>query len=267
MSTIELQIIFKSLIASFWLGITLSLLGIFVFIRKMTFFSDGIAHATIFSLALAFLLNFNIFFTSLIFVILLALIIFILENKTKIHTDTIIGIIFVTFLSLGLILMSRKASYQPELLNFLLGNILLVNNFDFILTIILNSLILILIIINFEKIMFSLIDPNEARLRKLNPKNYQLLFYFLLAISVILGIKISGIILVSAFLILPAATSSLISTSLRRFIFLTLLIALINISLGFLISFKYFFPLGASITLIGSILFFAAFILKLALKF
>jgi zinc transport system permease protein len=267
MTTIEYQIIFKSLIASFWLSITLALLGIFVLTRKMTFFSDGIAHSAILGLALAFLLNFNLFFTSLIFVILLTLIIFILENKTKIHTDTIIGIIFVSSLSLGLILMSKKASYQPELLNFLLGNILLISNFDFILTIIITTLILIVLIMNFEKIMISLIDPIEGHLRKLNPKSYQLLFYFLLASSVLLGIKISGVILVTAFLVLPAATSSLISLSLKRFIFFTVLIALTNVSLGFLISFKYFSPLGASITLAGSILFFIIFILKLILKF
>lgn len=266
MPTIEHLIIFKALVSGLWLGITLSLLGIFILTKKMAFFSDGIAHAAILALAIAFLMNFNLFLISFVFTIFLTLLIFFLENKTKIHTDTIIGIVFVSSLSLGLILMSQKLSYQTELLNFILGNILLISNVDFILTIILTSLVLIFLVFNFEKIMLSLIDPMEARLKKINPKRYQLLFYILLAIGVILGIKISGVILVTAFLILPAATASLISSSFKNFIFSTFLLTIFNIIFGFLISFKFFLPLGASIVFVGSVLFFLLFILKLIFK-
>lgn len=266
MSAIEYFIIFKALVSGLWLGVTLSLLGIFILTKKMAFFSDGIAHAAVLALAIAFLLNLNLFLISFVFIIALTLLIFFLENKTKIHTDTIIGIVFVSSLSLGLILMSQKASYQSELLNFLLGNILIISNTDFILTIILTSVILALLIFNFEKIMLSLIDPVEARLRKLNPKNYQLLFYILLALGVILGIKISGVILVTAFLILPAATASLVSSSFKNFIFFTCLLTVFNIISGFFISINYFLPLGASIVFVGSVLFFLLFILKLILK-
>lgn len=266
MSAVEYFIFFKALVSGLWLGITLSLLGIFVLTKKMAFFSDGVAHAAVLSLAIAFFLDLNFFLISFVFIIALTLLIFFLENKTKIHADTIIGIVFVSSLSLGLILMSQRASYQSELLSFLLGNILIINNVDFILTIILTSVTLAILVFSFEKIMLSLIDPVEARLRKLKPNNYQLLFYILLALGVILGIKISGVILATAFLILPAATSSLISSSFKNFIFFTCLLTVFNIIFGFFISFKYFLPLGASIVAIGSVLFFLFFILKLILK-
>lgn len=266
MSSIEYFLIFKALASSLWLGITLAILGILILTKKMAFFSDGIAHATILALAIAFLFNLNLFLISFIFVVFLTILIFFLENKTKIHTDTIIGIVFVSSLSLGLILMSQKASYQPELLNFILGNILIINNTDFFLTIIICSLILALLVFNLEKIMLSLIDPVEAKLKGLNPKKYQLLLYLLLALGIVLGIKISGVILVTAFLILPAATASLMSSSFKNFIFFTCLLTVFNIISGFFISFNYFLPLGASIVFVGSILFFLFFILKLILK-
>ncbi|GIW66018.1 MAG: membrane protein [Candidatus Parcubacteria bacterium] len=262
MNLFEYPFLLKSLIISFWLGIVFALLGIFVFIKRMSFFSDGIAHSSILGLAIAFLLNSNILLFALLNGVIFSLLIYYLERKTKIHSDTLIGLVFVSSLSLGLILMSLKSSYQPELLNFLIGNILTISNFDFVLTIIFSVLVLTFIICQFPKIILALLDPVEARLRKINVNLYEFLFYLILGISVILGIKLVGVILITAFLILPAATSSLVSSSFKSFIYLSIIFALFNVVFGFLISNFYNFPLGASIVLSGFFIFFNLFLIK-----
>ncbi len=256
----------KSLIVSFWLGIVFSILGILVIVKRMSFFSDGIAHASVAGLAIAFLLGFDPLLLALISALFFAYLIYFLERKTKIHTDTLIGLIFVSALSLGLILMSQKSGYQPELLNFLIGNVLAISDLDFYLTIIFASIILILLIFLFPKFLLVALDPIEAKLRKINVQFYEILFYLILAVSVILGIKLVGVILVTAFLILPPATSSLISPSMKNFIFLSIIFSIINIGGGFLISNSYDFPLGASIVLFGAIVFFFVFAIKYLLK-
>lgn len=262
MNIFEYPFLLKSFIASLWLSIVFSLLGIFVFIKKMSFFSDGIAHASILGLGIAFLMNFNILISALLTGLLFPLLIYYLEKKTKIHSDTLIGLIFVCSLSLGLILMSLKAGYQPELLNFLLGNILVISNLDFIIIIIFSILILIFFILEFQKILLVLLDPVEAKLRKINVNFYELLFYIILGISVILGIKLVGVILITAFLILPPAISSLIASSFKNFLILNIFFAFFNVLFGFLISNIYNLPLGASIAFVGSFLFFIIFFLK-----
>jgi zinc transport system permease protein len=266
MNIIEYSFFLKSLIASLWLSVVFALLGVFVFIKRMSFFSDGIAHSAILGLALAFLLNFNILVSALITGIIFSLLIYYLEKKTKIHTDTLIGLIFVSSLSLGLILMSLKAGYQPELLNFLIGNILTISDFDFILTIIFSILILIFFLFQFYKLTLALLDPVEAKLRKLNVSFYEFLFYLILGISVILGIKLAGVILITAFLVLPPAISSLIANSFKSFYLLSIIFALVNVFLGFFISNFYNSPLGASIVISASALFFLLFLIKSLIK-
>jgi zinc/manganese transport system permease protein len=259
MSLLEYPFLLKSLIVGLWLSIVFALLGIFVFIKRMSFFSDGISHSAILGLGIAFLFNFNTLISALFIGALFSLLIYFLEKKTKIHSDALIGLVFVSSMSLGLILMSLKAGYQPELLNFLIGNILAISNSDFFLTILFAASILIFLIFQFQKIILVLLDPIEAKLKKINVNFYELIFYLILGLSVILGIKIVGIILITAFLILPPAISSLMANSFKNFIILSILFAVINVIFGFLISNFYNLPLGASIVFCASIIFFIIF--------
>jgi len=262
----EYPFLLKSLIISLWLNVVFALLGVFVFIKRMSFFSDGIAHSAILGLSLAFLFNFNILLSAIITGIIFSLLIYFLERKTQIHTDTLIGIVFVSSLSLGLILMSLKAGYQPELLNFLIGNVLAISDLDFILTIIFSTLILIFFLYQFHKLTLVFLDPVEAKLRKINVNFYEFLFYLILGISVILGIKLVGVILVTAFLVLPPAISVLVANSFKSFYLLSIVFALLYVLLGFLISIFYNLPLGPSIVVSASGLFFLLFLIKSLIK-
>ncbi len=256
----------KSLLISLWISLVFSILGIFVLIRRMSFFSDGLAHSIILSLALAFLFNQNFFYFALIGGFLFSCLIYFLEKKSKIYSDALIGLIFVFFLSLGLILMSQKAGYQPELLNFLVGNILSLNNFDFFFVLVVSFVILVFLILNFKKFSLVLTDKIEAKIRGINVDLYEFLFYILLGSTVVLGIKIAGVVLVTAFLILPPTIASLIATSYRGLLFFSIFFGLLNSFLGFLISGIYNFPISASISFVGSIFFFIFFVYQLLKK-
>ena len=252
----------KSLILSFWLSLVFSFFGIFVLIKRMSFFSDGIAHASVFSLALAFLLNLDFFLISILGAVIFASLIFYLERKTKIHTDALIGLIFVSFLSLGLILISLKSGYQPELLSFLIGNLLTISDFDFYLILFFSIISIISMIFLFKKMILVFLDRTESHLRGINVNFYEYLFYVFLAISVILGIKVMGMILVTAFLILPPMIASLISKSFKQMIILTLTLSVLNVMISYMLSFSFNLPLNATIILWNSIVFYFVFLLK-----
>jgi zinc transport system permease protein len=262
----EYLFLLKPLILLIFLGVTYSLLGIFVLLKRLSFFSDGIAHASVFSLAIAYILGLELIPLGILGGIIFSSLIYFLERKTRIYSDALIGLIFVTFLSLGIIIVSFKKGYQPELLNFFIGNILTLSQFDFYLVISLSSLILFLIILFFKKFVLIFLDRNEAILRGFNVNLFEYLFYLILGIATILGIKIVGIVLITALLILPPMSSSLLSRSFKQIVIFSPLISIFNIFNGFLISFLFNFPLSSSLVVSNSFFFFLVFILKLLLK-
>jgi len=256
------SLILKPLLLTLWLSIVFAFLGVFVVIKRMSFFSDGIAHASIFSLALAFLLKADFLLFALLGAILFSSLIYYLERKTVIHSDALIGLIFVSFLSLGLILVTLKAGYQSELLSLFMGNILTISDVDFWLSFFLSLPVIFFLAFNLSKLTLIFIDRHEALLRGLNLTFYEYLFYLALATVTILGIKIIGIVLVTAFLILPPMIASLISRSFNQMVMLSVVFGLILTLIGFFISFTFNLPLGASIVLIESLVFYVVFVLR-----
>lgn len=256
-------IFLKSFIASLWLSVTFSLLGIFVFIKRMSFFSDGLAHALVLGLALAFLFNKNFILFGLFSGVFFSSLIYYLERKTKIHSDALIALIFVFSLSFGLILISQKSGYQPELLNFFIGNILSLSDLDFILIIFWSFFVILFFLFNFQKITLVLLDEVEARLRKINVRFYTFVFYLITGITVVLGIKIAGIILITALIILPVIISTLIARSFKETLLLAIFFGIFNTSSGFILAILHNLPVGATISFFGSLLFFLFFFVVL----
>lgn len=256
-------ILAKALIITLWLSIVFAILGIFVIIKRMAFFSDGIAHASLLGLAIAFMMGLSnniiiIIFESIIF----AIVIFLLEKNTKINPDALVSIIFVISLSFGLIILSAQKGYQPELINFIIGNPLVMSNFDFYFILLFCLLALIFIIFNFKKILLAILDPTEARLININSYVYELFFYIFLALSVVLGIKIGGIMLITSFLILPPTIASFMANSLQALIAKSIIIAVISVMVGYILAYVYNFPVSASIILFSSVIFIIVFFSK-----
>lgn len=253
----------KPLIAILVLSFIYSILGIFVILKKLSFFSDGIAHASIFFLALAYFLNLDLVVLGIVGAIFLSSLIFFLERKTKLHTDALIGLIFVSFLSLGIILMSFKRGYQPELLNFFIGNILTLSSYDFYLILFFSFLILLLLIIFFRIFMLVFLDRTEAILRGFNVNLYEFIFYLILGTATILGIKITGIVLITALLILPPISASFISRNFKELLIFSPFLGCLNVVSGFFLSFVFNLPLSASIVVFSSFIFFLFFLFNL----
>lgn len=254
----------RALIAGILLAGLLAYLGVFVVLRKMAFFSDGIAHASLAGVAGGVLLSLNPLVTALIASLIFAVGMFLLEKKTSVSSDTAIGLIFTTGMALGVILMSLRSGYQPDLIGFLFGNILMITQSDLALIVALTALIGIFLIANRQKITLLTLDREMAYLSGINPDFFQLAIYIVLAVSVVLGIKILGIILVSALLIIPVSISRLISRSFRKLVFWSIVLAEVIVLAGLFLSYLFDLPTGAVIVLTGSMIFFLVFIFRKA---
>jgi zinc transport system permease protein len=259
---LQLPFMQRALLAGLVLGILLAYLGIFVTLRKMAFFSDGIAHAALAGAAIGLLTRFSPLVTALVFSVLLAVLIFWLEKKSSLSSDAIIGILFTSGMALGVVLISLRRGYQPELIGYLFGNILAIRRLDLALIVGLALLVLAFILVNKRRLTLLSLDREMAYMAGFNPDLYQLLLYVMLAGSLVLGIRVLGIVLVSAALILPVSTARLLCRSFRSLTWWTLILAEAVMIGGLLLSYYLNLPSGAVIVLTGTTVFMLAFGLR-----
>jgi zinc transport system permease protein len=250
----------RAILAGLVLGLLLSYLGIFVTLRKMAFFSDGIAHAALAGAAIGLLTRFSPLLSALVFSMLLAALVYWLEKKSSLSSDAIIGIMFTSGMALGVVLISLRPGYQPELISYLFGNILAIRRVDLALIILLAAVILAFIFSHKRKLTLLALDREMACMAGINPDLYELLLYIMLACALVLGIRVLGVILVSAILIIPVSTARLLSRSFKSLTWLTVLIAEFTVLAGLVLSYFLDLPTGAVIVLTGSTLFSLAFI-------
>jgi zinc transport system permease protein len=256
---LQLPFMQRAIIAGAVLGVVLAYLGVFVTLRKMAFFSDGIAHAALAGAAIGLLTRFSPLLSALIFSMVLAGLIYWLEKKSNLPSDSIIGILFTSGMALGIILISLRRGYQPELLAYLFGNILAIRRQDLALIALLSLLIMGFILTQKRKLTLLTLDREMAYMAGVNPDLYQLLLYIMLAAALVMGIRVLGVILVSAILIIPVSSARLLSRSFKTLVWWTVGISEGVMIGGLLISYYLNLPSGAVIVLTGSTVFALAF--------
>lgn len=252
---LSLSFMQRALVGGVLLAILLASLGVIATLRRMAFFGEGIAHASLAGLAIAVLTGLAPLPVAVAWALLVALVIFILEKRTTLPRDTVIGILFTASMSLGVVLMSFMHGYQPELLTFLFGSILAVDNTDVLFIAVATAIILAGLFLNARSLVLMSLNEDSARVAGIRTDVVTLLLYFALAIAMVLGVHMLGIILVSALLIIPAATARLLAPSLRAYVILANVVSVIAVLVGLVVSYYYDLPSGATIVLVSTVFF------------
>jgi len=252
----------RAIIAGVLSALLLGSLGVFVVSRKMSFVGDGLAHASLAGVALALLVGWAPVPVAMIVAVVLALLIYVMEHKAAVSSDMAIGIVFTTGMALGVLLMHFQTGFQPELISFLFGNILAVTQADLWLIAGVGAIILIVLGMISKRLTFITLDKEGAYLAGLNPERYIIFLYVAVALAIVMSIQLVGIVLVSALLIIPSATSRLFSHTFKQFQILASISAVVSVLLGLVVSFYLDWPSGATIILTASTIFFVSGILR-----
>ena len=248
----------RALVAGILLGVLLASLGVIATLRNMAFFGDGVAHASLAGIALAVLAGFAPLPFAILWALLIAVTIFLLERTTKLSSDTLIGILFTASMALGVILMHFTTGYQPELISFLFGSILAVRELDLVIIALFSFIILAWFFLSIRHLTYSALSQDAATVAGVPVALQTLLFYMALSVATVLGVKILGIILVSALIVLPAATAKMISASFKGYIASAIMIGVVTMLVGLVLSFALNLPSGAVIVLVGTAIFLLA---------
>ncbi len=245
----------RALIVGLILGVLMAILGVFVVLRKMSFFSDAIGHSALAGIAIGLLLGINPFLAALAFSLLVAFGISSVRAATRQSIDTLLGVFFSASVALGVILVTLTPGYQSDLISFLFGNILTVASSDVISSLIIALIATGILLWAGKGFVAISLDQSLAKAEGVPVKRYELLFMLLLAAVIALAIKFVGVILVTALLIIPAATAQNLARSLTGMFGLSVLISIISVTVGMLISAALSTPSGPTIVLTGTALF------------
>ncbi len=237
------------------LAALLAVLGVFVVLRKMAFFADGIAHASLSGAAAGLLFSMDPMFTALISAIIFAAVIYFLERRLGVSSDSSIGIIFAFGMALGVFLISRRPGYQPELISFLFGNILAIRNSDLLLIAVLGVVILVFIFRNLRALTLMSLDNELAHSGGVRVEPLRLAMNIFLACAVVLGIRILGVVLVSALLIIPVSSAKLVAGGFKQLILISVIFSEAALLSGLTVSYAMDIPAGPAIVLAGSVFF------------
>ena len=245
----------RALLAGLIVGLGCAVLAFFVVLRRMAFVGVGISHAALGGVALGVLLGVDPLVAALVFSVAVAWLIGAIGGRGRLSEETAIGIFFPTAMALGVALMARTPDYRQSLLGYLFGNILLVRDVDLVLAAVLVGSALVTTMLLFKELLFISVDEETARAAGLPAERLRYLLLTLIAVTIVSAIKVVGIVLVSAFLVIPAATAQLIAPSMRTMLLLSVAVAVLSVVGGLWISWVADLPSGAAIVLVAAAFF------------
>ena len=245
----------NAFLATILIGILFGFLGSMVVNNKMSFFSEALGHSALTGIGIGVIAGLtNTIYSMIIFAVIMSVIIWWVEKKHTISTDTIIGVFSSTAVALGLVLLSRGGNFS-KYSNYLIGDILSITPQEILLLTIITVLVIIFWSMFFNKFMLSGLNESIARSRKINADILKLIFILIIAIVVMISIKWVGILIINSLLILPAASARNFSKNTRQYVIFSILISLISCILGLVVSDYFGTAAGATIVLVAAVFF------------
>ncbi|OGW36276.1 MAG: hypothetical protein A2Y97_07525 [Nitrospirae bacterium RBG_13_39_12] len=251
---------------AFLVGIIVSLISgiisVFVVLRRMSFIGAGISHAAFGGVAIGFFTGINPTITAIFFSIAIALGIEFVSRKGKVSEDASIGIFFASSMALGIVLISLSRNYNIDLFGYLFGNILAISDREVFLSFILAVFVIGGIVLFLKEIFITAYNEEIAQVSGISVRAINILFLILLSVSIVISIKIVGIILISALLVIPGATAQLFAKNLHIMIATSCVVAVLSTVLGLLISYELDIAPGGSIVLTATAVFLVSLLFK-----
>jgi zinc transport system permease protein len=252
----------KALFVGIMVSLISGLISVFVVLRKMSFIGAGISHAAFGGVAIGFFTGINPTITAIIYTIAVALGIELVSRKGKISEDVSIGIFFASSMALGIVLVSLSREYTVDLFGYLFGNILAITKEEVLLSLFVAIFVIGLIMLFLKEIFLTSYNEEIARVSGISVRAINILFLIVLSVSIVISIKIVGIILVSALLVIPGATAQLFAKNVYFMIVASCGFAVFSTILGLLLSYEFDIAPGGSIVLTATVLFLIALFLK-----
>ncbi|GHV95432.1 hypothetical protein AGMMS50293_17520 [Spirochaetia bacterium] len=247
--------IVRAFIVGSLVSICAALLGVSLVLKRYSMIGDGLSHVGFGTLALATALNVAPLTVSIPIVLAAAFLLLRLSENSRIKGDAAIALISTSSLAIGVVIISQTTGMNTDVCNYLFGSILAMSKSDVHLSIILSVTVLTLFIVFYNKLFAITFDETFAKATGVKTGIYNMLIAFLTAITIVLGMRMMGAMLISSLIIFPALTSMRLLKKFKNVTICSAILSIICFFIGIIISYVYATPTGASVVIINIIAF------------
>ena len=252
----------NAIIAGLLVSIASGIIGSLIVVNRMVFLAGGIAHTSYGGIGIAIYFGLPIFLGASIFSIAAALLMAYLTLNQRDRIDTFVGLIWACGMAIGIIFVDLTPGYNVDLMSYLFGSILAVSSSDLIYMAILLVLIIAVVTFFYRDILAVSYDSEYASLRGINVKLFYTIILVLSALTVVIAIKVVGLILVIALLTIPIYIAEKVSNSLYGMMFISSILSSLFTLLGLYLSYSFNLTSGATIIIVSAMSLFLFIIYK-----
>ncbi len=245
----------RALLAGLFIAVACAVLGVFLILRKDAMIGHGLSHLAFAGVAVGLLLNMLPLISALVVTVAAAIGLMKLKDRAGLYGDTAVGILSSLGLAAGILLASVSGRFNVELMTYLFGDILSIEAGEVWLSVALAAAVLAAVFLNYAKLLFTTFDRESARVSGVKVGRLDTLLMVLSAVTIVLGMKIAGILLVAALLVIPAAAGLQVASNFRMAVFLSSLTALFSVIFGLGMSVFLDIPASAAIVILCFLVF------------
>ena len=241
----------RALVAGLMISLCSALLGVSLVLKKFSMIGDGLSHVGFGAMAIAVAANVAPLTVALPVVIIASFLLIRMNEKAKIKGDVAIALLSTGALAVGVMVTSMTTGMDVDIYNYMFGSILTMKNSDVVLTAILTACVVSLFVIFYDEIFAVTFDESFAKATGTKVSFYNMLIAALIAVTIVIGMRMMGALLISSLIIFPSVTSMRISKSYRNVIISSCLVSVFCFVSGLIFSVKYEAPTGASVVVVN----------------
>ncbi len=245
----------NALLGSLLASIACGIIGTYIVVRRLVFVSGGITHASMGGIGIGLYYGINPIFAAMIFSILSAFGIEWLSSKQEVREDSAIATLWSLGMAIGIIFIYMKPGYAPSISDYLFGNILTITTKDIIYLGILSLVLTIIFILFRREILYTAFDSDFAKTRNLPVTFIKYSMMMFIALTIVLSIRLVGIVLLMSLLTVPQMTANLFTANFSKMIGLSILIGFLGCIIGLYLSALLDVPSGVFIIFTQIIIF------------
>ena len=240
-------------------GIVCGLIGVYVVLRGMSYIGHGLSHAVFGGAAAAAVMGINYFIGAGLWGIASGLLIGRVSRRRIIGADAAIGVVTTVSFAVGLVLFAVYGTAKKSLEASLFGSILGVEPGDIIAVAVVGAVTAVMVVLRYRPLLFATFDPDVAQVSGVRVARMEALLMMLLSLTILVTMRVIGVLLISALLVTPAITARMLTKSFGRMLWLSPLIGSITAFVGTNVSYHTDWPTGATVILVGALVFVVVF--------
>ena len=237
----------RALIAGVLVSLCAALLGVSLVLKRYSMIGDGLSHVSFGALAIAVALGVTPLWFSIPVVILAAFLLLRVADNPRWNSDAAIAAMSASSLAIGILVISRTTGMTTDVDNYMFGSVLAMSKTDVVLSVVLCLAVLVLFILFYHKLFAVTFDKSFSRATGLKVERYNTLLAILTALTIVLGMRMMGAMLISSLVIFPALTAMRLFRSFRGVVVCAAATSVACFCLGLTISFAFSTPVGATV--------------------